>query len=227
MRLTVTSALFMLCCNSLWAADAEGTDGKWRISILASEISTSSTNEFSNDDPHGGVGIGLAYAPNAKWDVELTASSQTHISPSAVFFRVPPFNGGPEQTYESFEFQKYRVVPIDLTATRHFLTDQVIAPYVRAGFRYVRAPEDKVRQFITIIGPTTVDPTISVPYYPVHLEESGFNFSDRASAEVGAGLRLRLTPRTAIRAEANRLLRSEGADFDPLTRFAVGLSFLF
>lgn len=220
MRLTVTSALLLLCCNSLWAADADGTDGKWRISILASEISTSN-NEFSTDDPHGGLGVGLAYAPNANWDVELTASSQTHISPSTVAFYVPPINGGEQQIYYSFEFQRYRVMPIDLTATRHFLNDQVISPYVRAGLRYVRAPRDKFQQFPVVFGP------VQVPFYPVQNEETGFNFSDRASGQVGAGLRIRLTPRTAIRGEVNRLLRSEGVDFDPLTRYAVGLSFLF
>jgi hypothetical protein len=36
-----------------------------------------------------------------------------------------------------------------------------------------------------------------------------------------------LTPRTVIRAEAMRLIRSDAAEFDPLTRFAAGLSWVF
>jgi hypothetical protein len=223
MRLTLIPALLLslLCCNPLWAADAADPQ-QWRISILASEISTSSSNQYGNDDAHGGIGLGIAYVPNPQWDVELTVSSQTHISPSAIFIRTGPLEGPGQQTYQSFEFRRYRVMPIDLTATRHFLTGQQISPYVRAGVRYVEAPEDRAPQFFVGV----IDPA-GVPYYPVVLPESGFNFSDRASAEVGAGARIRLTPRTAIRVEADRLLRSSSADFDPLTRYAVGLSWMF
>jgi hypothetical protein len=220
MRLTLTSALLLLCCSPLWAADADNAQ-QWRISILASEISTSSSNEYSNDDAHGGIGLGIAYAPNPQWDVELTVSSQTHVSPSAIFIHTGPSEGAGPQIYQSFEFRRYRVMPIDLTATRHFLTGQQISPYVRAGLRYVEAPEDRDPQIFGVINPG------GVPFYPVVLPESGFNFSDRASAQVGAGARIRLTPRTAIRVEADRLLRSSSTDFDPLTRYAVGLSFLF
>jgi hypothetical protein len=218
MRLTLISALSLLCCNPLWAADP-ATDGQWRISILASEISTSS-NEFHSEEAHGGVGLGLAYVPSPQWDVELSVASQSHVSPSAVFIRTVPVDGGAEQTYQSFEFRRYRVMPVDLTATRHFLVGQQISPYVRAGLRYVEAPDDRTSRIGFIVpGP--------IAYFPIELPESGFNFSDRASAQVGAGVRIRLTPRTAIRAEANRLLRSSGVDFDPLTRYAVGLSWMF
>jgi hypothetical protein len=50
---------------------------------------------------------------------------------------------------------------------------------------------------------------------------------DRWRVSILAGVRVRLTPRTALRAEATRLLRSDGADFDPLTRFGIGVSWVF
>jgi hypothetical protein len=225
MRLTGYTALFLLCCHSFWAADA--AESPWRISILASEISTAN-NEFSTDDPHGGLGVGLAYAPNAQWDAELTVSSQTHVSPSQISVYTPTTPGAPGVIYSSFEFRRYRVAPIDLTATRHFLPEQTISPYVRAGLRYVQAPDDKASRFPFFVPSDNVPPgTIQVPYYPISTPNDGFNFSDRTSAQVGAGVKVRLTPRTAIRAEANRLLRSGEVDFDPLLRYAVGLSFMF
>jgi hypothetical protein len=90
--------------------------------------------------------------------------------------------------------------------------------------RYVGAPDDP--------APTN---TIITPFQPIQYPtggivpvSEGFNFKgDRTSAQVGAGARIRLTPRTAIRAEINRLIRSESVDFDPLSRYAVGLSWLF
>jgi hypothetical protein len=105
---------------------------------------------------------------------------------------------------------------MDLSVTRHFLTGQAIAPYVRAGVRYVAAPDDPAA---ASFFPTTTIPIVQV--------EQGFGFNDRVSAQAGAGVRLRLTPRTAFRAEATRLLRSEEIDFDPLTRYAAGLTFTF
>jgi hypothetical protein len=123
--------------------------------------------------------------------------------------------------YPVTEFRRYRVTPIDVSATRHFLVDGPIAPYVRAGVRYVSAPDDPT-PFTSVIVPT------EYPYNPAFMPVSeGFNFGDRTSGQVGAGARIRLTSRTAIRAEVNRLIRSQEADFDPLTRYAVGLTWLF
>jgi hypothetical protein len=211
----------LLCCSSLWAADA-GSGNRWRLSILASEISAPSDNVWS-DDVHAGVSLGVAYAPTAQWDLELTAASQTHVSPYSRFFYSPGPPGSPGLIYPVTEYRRYRVMPLDLSVTRHFLTDQKIAPYVRAGVRYVSGPGDPASSY-----------SIVVPYpgnsdgltYPIPVTE-GFGFRDRLSTQAGAGVRVRLTQRTAVRAEVNRLLRSEGVDFDPLTRYAVGLSWLF
>jgi len=210
-------ALLLLSSTSLFAEDVP-TD-RWRLSILASEISLSSGEPWS-DDAHGGVGVGIAYTPAIDWDVELTVSSQTHRSPYTRLFYFPNLPGIPTQAIPVTEFRRYRVTPIDLSLTRHFLADQPIAPYLRAGVRYVDAPDD----------PSTATTFFSVgplgELFAIPVVE-GFGLHDRTSAQAGAGARIRLTPRTALRAEVNRLLRSEGADFDPLTRYAVGLSWVF
>jgi hypothetical protein len=219
-RSLIYAALLLLCCSSLWAADADsGT--RWRLSILASEISAPSDNAWS-DDAHAGLSLGVAYAPTAQWDVELTAGSQTHVSPYTRVFYVPGPPGAP-QIYPATEYRRYRVTPFDVSVTRHFLTEQKIAPYVRAGVRYVTAPDDPSATWSIVLPYPGNSDGLS---YPVPVSE-GFGMRDRLSTQAGAGVRVRLTPRTAVRAEVNRLLRSEGVDFDPLTRYAVGLSWLF
>lgn len=209
----IFSALFLLGSSSLFAADAP--TGQWRISVLASEISEKS-QPWS--DTQAGVGLGIAYAPTAQWDVELTVASRSHVSPYTRLMLVQfPTVTDPGLVVPVTEFRSYRVTPIDLSATRHFLADSPIAPYVRAGVRYVGAPGDPASTI-------SYAPIPGSPFIPV---TEGFHFGDRISAQAGAGARIRLTPRTAIRAEVNRLIRSDAADFDPLTRYAVGLSWLF
>jgi hypothetical protein len=82
--------------------------------------------------------------------------------------------------------------------------------------RYVDAPDD---------------PPSSQPDAPsfngLEPVREGFGLRDRTSAQAGAGVRVRLTPRTALRAEVTRSLRSEDAQFDPLTRGAIGVSWRF
>lgn len=216
-RTLIHSAFLLLSCSSLWAEDAGS--GKWRLSILASEISAPSSDALSSEDVHAGVSLGIAYAPTAQWDVELTAASQSHTSPYARLFYFPGPEGTPGTIYMSFEYRRYRVTPFDLSVTRHFRTDQAIAPYVRAGVRYVESPGGAEELLIPTPGPFLNND-------PYGLRQ-GFGFSDRLSTQAGAGVRIRMTPRTAVRAEVNRLLRSEGVDFDPLTRYSVGLSWLF
>lgn len=218
-KLVMFTALIVLCCSSLFAADAD----QWRISVLASEISTGNNQPWS-DGGKAGVGLGIAYAPVPEWDVELTVASQEHVSPyTRMFYSLLPPEQGPGQLFPVTEYRRYRVTPLDLSATRHFLADGVIAPYVRAGVRYVSAPADPAptSTFITPSYP------VQQPNVPIVAVSEGFHLADRTSAQVGAGARIRLTPRTAIRAEVNRLIRSDEADFDPLTRYAVGLSWLF
>jgi hypothetical protein len=216
MRQTIIFSTLLLLSTPLFAD--ESTEDRWRVSVLASEISSTGSAPYP-DDPHAGLSVGLAYAPNPQWDIEGTVATQSHISPyPRTFFVVLP-TGMTGPTYTSFEYRRYRVTPFDLSLTRHFLAGQVIAPYVRAGVRYVIAPKDP-----------RVTTTPIVHYGPddlVELPSLGFGFKDRASGQVGAGVRLRLTPRTAVRAEVNRLVRSDRVDYDPLTRFGIGVSWLF
>ncbi len=218
-RILLLFSLLLLTVTSLSAAD--NADTRWRISILASEISNSGNQPWS-DDPHAGIGVGVAYAPAPQWDVELTVSSQSHRSPYNRLLYIPGANGTPGLVAPVFEIHEYRVRPVDLSLTRHFLTDQPIAPYVRAGVRYVDAPGDRgVTSFVAPYNPG------SELLPPLVQFSEGFGFRDRVSAQAGAGFRVRVTPRTALRVEATRLIRSDRADFDPLTRYAAGVSWLF
>jgi hypothetical protein len=216
MKTSIVSTLLLFLCSSAFAADATGD--RWHISILASEIS--SGRSVPSDDAHAGAGIGVAYRLTPQWDVELAAATQSHRSQYTKLFYVP-LPGAPGEILPVTEYREYRVAPVELAVTRHFLSDGPIAPYVRAGVRYVNAPHDGPRNTFITFTPGT-----SVPQQPIAVSE-GFHFADRTSAQVGAGVRVRLTPRTAIRAEANRLVRSDEVDFDRLTRFAVGLSWIF
>jgi hypothetical protein len=218
-KITILTAILLLCSISSFATDTD----RWRISVLAAEISTEKRmfagSDAWADDAHAGVALGVAYAPSPQWDVELTIASQTHRSPYTMFFLAPAPEGQPSFVYPVTEFRQYRVLPIDVSVTRHFLTDQPIAPYVRAGVRHVAKPDAPTPSMIThFAGPIIND------LDPV---ESGFGFEDRLSAQAGAGVRVRLTPRTAFRVEATRLLRSDRIDFDPLMRYAAGLSWMF
>lgn len=199
----------------------------WRISVLATEMSGSERAAWS-DGLHPGVGLGLAYAPTPLWDVELTVASQTHTSPYTRIFYATSTPGTPGLVYPVTEFHEYRVTPVDLSATRHLLPDQPISPYVRAGVRYVKAPADPYGSTLEMY-PVPMTDYVPLPVTgdgPIPVT-GGFGFSDRVSAQAAAGMRVRLTERMALRAEATRLLRSDEAEFDPLMHYAVGLSWLF
>lgn len=217
MRQIFTVCAMLFTCSSLLAADA---GDRWRISILASEISQSGGNQPWSEDPHAGVSVGIAYLPAPLWDVEFTIGSQSHVSPYTRFESI--LIGGNIFNAPVTEFHRYRVRPVDLAVTRHFLAGRAVTPYVRAGLRYVDAPSSPRTTYTYAVFP--VDGGLNPPFYSV---TEGFGFRDRVSAQAGAGVRVRLTERTAVRAEANRLLRKEGTDFDPLTRYAVGVSWKF
>ena len=134
MRRIFALCALLFCCSSLWAAD--GVD-RWRISILASEISKGE-HQLWSDDPHAGVSVGIAYLPAPLWDVEFTVGSQSHISPDTSF--EPVLIGGTIFMAPYTSFRHYRVRPMDLALTRHFMAGRAVTPYVRAGLRYVDAP---------------------------------------------------------------------------------------
>jgi hypothetical protein len=102
----------------------------------------STGNDSWSEDAHAGAGLGVAYVPAPQWDVEFTIASQTHRSPYTHFVIAQMPNGQPGILSPTTEFREYRVNPVDLSVTRHFLAGRPIAPYVRAGVRYVGAPDD-------------------------------------------------------------------------------------
>lgn len=209
MRRPLTLALlFTLCGTALFAADE-----RWRVSVLASEISDA--NAPYDNGTRGGYGIGVAYVPNARWDVELMAAAKTYRAPYTSFI---PSNLGP--TFPALlpvtSFRNYQVRPLDLFVSRRFLTGASASPYVRLGVRYVNAPNDPGR---LVVVPSPIPGEIQA--------QPGFHLQDRTSAEAAAGLRIRLTSRTALRVEAVRLLRSDDMQFDPEVRGAVGLTWSF
>jgi hypothetical protein len=217
MRKLLSLSLLLLCSSSLFAEE------RWRISVLAAEISTDQRSIAGHTgwqkDPHAGVSLGIAYAPMPEWDVELTVATQTHRSPYTRFFYVPGPNGEqPGAIYPGTEIRDYRVNPMDLSVTRHFRDGEFLQPYVRGGVRYVSAPDDPVPVSTFFAGSN------DLPFVQV---SEGFGFEDRISAQAGAGVLVRLTDHAAVRAEATRLLRDEQSDFDPLLRYAVGLSWEF
>jgi hypothetical protein len=144
----------------------------------------------------------MAYAPNAAWDVEAGVSEQSYEQP------VSTFSVGANPAIPITMMRHYTAHPIDLFVTRHF---PVSGPVLRAGARYVEAAGQQPR--------TTFGDSLPVTSFT--------GIERRASAQAGGGVLLRLTPRTALRAEVTRLLRSNGSRVDPLTRTAAGLSWHF
>lgn len=203
----------LLLCTSLFADET----GRWRISVLASEISNSAQSARW-DEPHAGVSLGLAFAPTPQWDIEGTVALQTHISPYWRLFKDASVPASVDP-YRVFEYHEYRVTPIDVALTRHFLAGGRVEPYVRAGLRYVDAPDNEKVQAVVSVDPFSI-PVIELP-------GGGYEFNNRTSAQAGAGVRLRVTEHASLRAEVNRLLRSSATDFDPLTRFGLGVSWSF
>lgn len=152
-----------------------------------------------------GYGAAVAYAPSAAWDVEVAVSERSYEQPFTTF------SAGTNLAIPITEFRHYTAHPIDLFVTRHFPTAGRVAAFVHAGARYVELPGQQPRTTIVVNLPVT-----------------SFSGSEhRTSAQAGGGVRLRLTPRTALRAEVTRLLRSKESRLDPLTRAAAGLSWRF
>jgi len=208
-RLILLTSLLLLSSNVVHAADAP--QDRWRVSILASEISQS-RDPWS--DVHAGLGVGIAYDLQPASSVEITVSDQSYRSPYIQLLSLPSAPGN--QVVPVTIFQRYHVHPVDLTVSRQFRTASRLSPYVRAGARYVDAPDDEPHAALPASLPNGV--------VPIRI---GFGFSDRASLEAGGGVRLWLTERTALRMEVMRLLRSERTDFDPLTRLAAGVTWRF
>jgi len=152
-----------------------------------------------------GFGAAMAYAPNAAWDVEAGVGEQAYERP------VTTFSVGANPAIPITVMRHYTAHPIDLFVTRHFPVSGRVTGFLSAGARYVEGPgQQPLTTFVNNLPVTSFT-----------------GVERRASAQAGGGVRLRLTPRTALRAEVTRLLRSNGSPVDPLTRAAAGVTWNF
>jgi Outer membrane protein beta-barrel domain len=213
-RKSLLSALLLLLL-ALPALAADNDNSPWRISVLASDLAGG--NQPWESDTHGGAGVAVAYSFRPSWDIELAAAATSYREPYVRFFETTLPATGQPITLPATEFRQFTVRPLDLVATRRF-EGKRLSPYVRAGVRYVAGPDNPNEPY-----PTAVPNGI----YPLVRSGYGAGFGDRVSAQAGAGVLLHLTPRTSLRAEVNRLLRTEDSPFDPLTRGALGVSWQF
>ena len=204
MRKTTGRALLLLTFFSITTIAV--AQDEWRVSVLAAEIASVS-------DGNAGVGLALSYAINPRWGVELAASSQSYTG-AYTAFTVSPNPQGPSLPTPFTTYRSFRVHPVELLMTRHFFHDARVSPYVRAGARYVDAPDDPP-------GPEAVDDDFRIP------AREGYGLSNRSSFVAGAGLQIRLTANTSIRADVAHSFRDDGVRYDPATRGALGLSWRF
>ena len=208
---------FILAALLFTTVAVHAAEHPWRVSVLATDISNQRIHPW-DDGFNAGIGVAVSYAPSEAWDAELSVASQEHRALYTRWVTARDFPGIPDGgVYPVAEYRSFNVHPISLSATRRFLTEQRVSPYVRAGVRYLNAPSDPE-------SPLEAPATPSIGFEPVR---PGFNLSDRTSAEAGAGVRLRLTDRTYLRAEVMRLLRADGSIIDPLTRGSAGFTWKF
>ena len=204
MRKTIGRALLLLTFFSITTVAL--AQDKWRVSVLAAEIASVGAGS-------AGVGLALSYAINPRWGVELAASSQSYTS-AYTAFTVSPNPQGPSLPTPFTTYRSFRVHPVELLMTRHFFQDARVSPYVRAGARYVDAPDDPP-------GAEVLDDDYRIP------AREGYGLSNRSSVMAGAGLQVRLTANTSIRADVSHSFREQGVTYDPRTRGALGLTWRF
>jgi outer membrane protein W len=160
-----------------------------------------------------GAGIGMAHDWNSHWTTELSIAAESRQILSTRLITVNNPSGNTPLNVPVTENASVQSVPIDLTTRFRFANTSRVTPYLGAGVRYVRAPQNIQR--LIVIGNGPLVPVTLLPY------------SDRTSGEVAGGLTVRLTPHIGVEADVKRLLRSDNVPFDSLTRTSVGLNFSF
>ncbi len=134
MRRRIALSFLFLICNG--AAQAAEAPDRWRVSILAAEMSE---DHEAWNDTHAGVGLGVAYQVRPLWDLELSIADQAYRSPYTQVIAVIGPGTTPVTILPVTTFRRYHVHPLDLVATRQFMTTSRFSPYIKAGARYVRA----------------------------------------------------------------------------------------
>jgi outer membrane protein W len=170
------------------------------ISVFISDIAHSES-EFGSQW-NGGAGIAYSHSWSSRWSSELSVADERRHAPVTTFLA-----GGFPVTH----LERVDTYPVDLMTHYRFANDTRWMPYVGAGLHYIHAPS-RYNQG---------------PYGPITLGGTTLSYSDRMSAEVGAGVAFRITPHFGLQFDAKRQLRNKSVPFDPLSRGFVGASWKF
>lgn len=156
----------------------------------------------------GGVGLAFSHEWNARWSTEGSIMIDQRYLDGLVFLTLTPSN--PPQVAPATIRKRTTTTPLDLMMRHHFPNGSRWQPYVAAGAHYTNAPDITVA---VLPKPGDVPAPVVVKRY-----------DSRFSAQVGVGTTLRITPRSALQFDLRRLVRDDGAPFDPLTRLSFGVN---
>ena len=158
---------------------------------------------------NGEVGLALSHTWSPRWSTEGSlAIEQNHM------YAMEGISAGNNTSGLLPVNAKVRTIPVDLAMRFRLANDKRWKPYVSAGAHYVKAPDVRV-------GYTGAPD--SNGFYSILTRRP----DNRLSAEAGAGLTVMLTSRFGVRADVNRLLRSDDSEFDPVNRATFGLEWNF
>jgi hypothetical protein len=201
MRVAI-AALAMICALPSFASN--------ELSVFISDYREVST--FPGHSARGvSTGMSLAFHVSPRLSLSAAVSQQRYPQEFMEFKRITTPDGttfAPEM-----RLGNYTSRPVDIQARYEFASESRWTPRIAAGMRYVRAPEIRY-------APPEANGLIPVTAEPVLVR--------RLSAEIGAGMAFRMTQRTGVFVDVNRLVRSTGVKWhDPLTRGAFGVSWRF
>ena len=182
-----------------WGAFQLGSDGSTYLPIVKKK------GEWT-----GGAGLAFSHEWDAHWSTEGSVMYDQRYLDGLRFITLTPSN--PPQVAPATVRERTSTTPLDLMMRYHFPNGSRWQPYVAAGAHYTNAPDLTVA-----VLPSGLDPNAPAPV-------TVRRYDSRLSAQVGVGTTLRITPRTALQFDLRRLVRSEGAPFDPLTRLSFGVN---
>ena len=207
MKRIVVAVAVLFCAVSAFAADG----AKTQFTVFTTNIGYAESS-VSGSHWSGGFGFALSHDWTSRWSTELAISQEQHRAAYATSFA----SDAAGHVLITRETRSFTVFPVDVTTRYQFTNSSRWTPYVSAGLRYVDAPSTGTPAVFSV----------TTPGGPVFMQ-TGFGFQPRTSAQLGAGTLLRITPRFGLRFDVNRLLRSEGVNYDPLTRTSLGVSWRF
>jgi outer membrane protein with beta-barrel domain len=203
-KAAVVAAAALMCAIS---AIAQGA--RTQFSVFTSNIGyTQSGQDGSNLS--GEVSLALSHAWNPRWSTELAVSAARGRAYAMMFN-----TGGAAGVVATFERRSFTAYPVDLLAQYRFMSGSRWTPYISGGLRYVARPSDPPNSLAVAIPGSA------------YAARPNFGFNDRASAEIGLGAALRLTPHFGLRFDGMRLLRTDSAPYDRLMRGSLGVSWRF